>query len=296
MDISTSTNILYERYNNPYIKMKDSIIACHRAGFKNIDFGFAELAFSSKIFSSNEWETEIREYKVLGDGLGIKYTQGHGCILNFCDKNNDYEFKLELLKRSIRGAQILGIPWLVVHPSSLVEDYKISNKTHSINVLFFRELSDYAKKYDVGLAIENMWGYSKNGVKNYAISADELLNLIIDIDRENVQACWDVEHASIEGLEQGSSIMTLGEHIKATHISDETGLNNIHVLPFTGNVKWEEIISAFATIKYKGNFSLEIQHYLPKMPLELCDEAMRLAYRTGEYLVKMFNQNSVLDT
>jgi len=216
--------------------------------------------------------------------------QGHGAILDFGRKDENYSFNFELLKRSIKGAAILGIPWLTIHPSTFVEGGKIYERTHEKNVEFFKGLSSYCKKYGVGIAIENMWSKTKEGIPHYAIRAEELKALIEDIDRDNVGACWDVEHAGVEKLPQGESILKLGKHIKITHISDETGKNNIHVLPFTGNVQWEEVLNAFAEIDYDGTFSLEIQHYLPKMPMELVNEAMKLAYHTGEYLVKRLEE------
>jgi len=63
MKISTSTNILCERANGVSVPMRESIEACAGAGFTNLDFGFAELAFFSERFRSENWEDEIREYK-----------------------------------------------------------------------------------------------------------------------------------------------------------------------------------------------------------------------------------------
>ena len=163
-----------------------------------------------------------------------------------------------------------------------------------VRVFGKKELSSYCENYGVGIAIENMWGKTKDGVPHYAIRAEELLELIEDVGKKNVEACWDVEHASVEKLDQGGSIIKLGKHIKVTHISDETGADNIHILPFTGNVHWEEILDAFARIDYEGTLSLEIQHFLPKMPPALIEDAMKLAYRAGSYLVERLEEKKSL--
>ena len=294
MTISTATNILCERENAPAIPMGESIRACAKAGFKNLDFGFAELAFFSERFRSEAWQAEMEEYKTLAEELGIRFVQGHGSIFDFGKKDGSYEERFELLHKSIKGAAMLDIPWLVVHPSTFVEEGKKLEATHEKNVAFFKELSSYCENYGVGIAIENMWGKTKDGVPRYAIRAEELLELIEDVGKKNVEACWDVEHASVEKLDQGGSIIKLGKHIKVTHISDETGADNIHILPFTGNVHWEEILDAFARIDYEGTLSLEIQHFLPKMPPALIEDAMKLAYRVGSYLVERLEEKKSL--
>lgn len=285
MRISTSTNILYERADGSRIPMDQSILACGEAGFKELDFGFAELFFSSKKFHSDVWQQELEGYGDLANRLGISFVQGHGTIFDFCNHNSDYDHQLEMMHRSIQGAQMLGIPWLVVHPSTHICNGTLHPNTHDENVSFFRQLSDYANCFGVGLAIENMWGMACSGVPRYAITAKDVLNLVVDIDRDNVGICWDVEHASIEKLAQADSIRLLGRYIKATHISDETGTDNIHILPYTGLVQWDQILHAFADIGYDHAFSLEIQHFLPMMPLELLPQAMNLAYSVGEHLV-----------
>jgi len=215
MTISTATNILCERENEAAVPMRESIRACAKAGFKNLDFGFAELAFFSERFRSDAWQAEMEEYKALAEELGIRFVQGHGCIFDFGKKDGSYEERFELLHKSIRGAAMLGIPWLVVHPSTFVEKGKKLESTHEKNVAFFKKLSSYCENYGVGIAIENMWGKTKDGVPRYAIRAEELLELIEDVGKKNVEACWDVEHASVEKLDQGGSIETC-DHV-TTH-------------------------------------------------------------------------------
>lgn len=285
MDIATSTNIFYERADGSRISMEESIQACADAGYKYLDFGFVELSLSSRQFHTSEWESEINDYLNLAQKLGMRFVQAHATILDFCNPSDSYETQLELFKRSIMGARILGAPWIVAHPSTGVLGGTQTPDTHTRNVLFFQEMADYAASLGIGVAIENMWGKTREGVKRYAIHAEELLRLIEDVGRENIGACWDVEHGSVEKLEQGKAIRLLGSHIKATHISDETGKDNIHILPYTGFVDWEDVLSALAGIGYDGVFAFEIQHYLPYMPIELVPSAMKFSVEVGRQML-----------
>lgn len=123
-------------------------------------------------------------------------------------------------------------------------------------------------------------------MKRYAIRPEELCRLIDSIDADNIGACWDTEHASIENLEHGAAIRMVGQRIKATHISDQTARNNIHILPYTGFTDWDEVLQAFADIDYQGEFTYEIQHYLLTMPEELVPEAIRFSLTVGNQMIR----------
>jgi sugar phosphate isomerase/epimerase len=285
--LAVSTNILYERTDGSRIPMEESIRACAAAGYRYLDFGFPELKLSSPFFCTSQWQAEIEGYKRLSKELGITFVQAHAVIVDFCNPGRGEEGP-ELFRRSIQGAGILGVPWIAAHPSTGTSGGKPAEDTHERNVVFFREMADYAASFDAGIAIENMRGKTPEGLSRYAIRAEELKQLIEDIDRKNVGACWDVEHGSVEKLDQGAAIRLLGRNLKATHISDETGANNIHILPYTGFVQWDEVLKALADIDYGGAFAFEIQHYLPAMPMELVPSAMKFSVEVGRHLISRF--------
>lgn len=293
MMISTSTNILCERTGQPPIPIEESIRLCGEAGFTCLDFGFAEQAFFSREFRDSDWRRQVERCGKLARDLGIRFVQGHSSLLDFCNPGEDDEFQQELLRRSFYGAQMLEIPWLVVHPSCKMTDGMPEVDTHEKNVAFFSALSDFAAPLGVGIAIENMWSGANSRGRPYAVNAEELLRLVQDVGRPNVGVCWDIEHASVEQLPEGDSIRLLGEYIKATHISDDTGPASIHILPYTGKLHWEEVLQAFADIRYDGPFSLEVQHYLLRMPPELWTDAIRFVRKICEYCVEQIAQRRV---
>lgn len=290
MEIVTSTNIFCERNDGSRIPMETSIRACAAAGYRALDFGFVELSLSSKFFHSEDWMSELGEYKALAEELGLRFVQAHATIWDFCNPGPEDETRRRLFLRSLQGAHFLGVPWIVAHPSTGVTEGMQAPDTHEQNVRFFREMADYAADLGLGIAIENMWGKTREGVPRYAIQAEELLRLVEEVDRENVGACWDVEHGSVEKLDQGAAIRLLGKHLKGTHISDETGPNNIHILPYTGFVDWDTVLKSLAVIDYTGIFAFEIQHYLPGMPMELVPAAMELSVQVGAQMIEKLEQ------
>lgn len=290
MKIATSTNIVFERADGSRIPTAKSIEMCAQAGYKELDMCFVDLTTVPTAFKEDNWRTYIKEFGAQAEALGVKFTQAHAPIQDFCNDEAEQKNALEWIHRSIEGASLLGIDWIVMHPSTRVIDGKMSESTHDENVAYFKEVANYAKEFGVGIAIENMWGKTRSGVSRYAIEAHELNRLIEDIGCENVGACWDTEHAAIEQINQGDAIRLLGDKLKATHISDLTSAGHVHILPYVGFIEWEEIYKAFAEIKYDGVFAFEMQHYLLRMPFELMPQALRLSYETGEYMIRQINK------
>lgn len=290
MELVVSTNIYFERRYESAILLKECLQLCYDAGYRKLDFGFAELALVSQRFGTDQWLEELREYQAFAGQKGMEFVQAHATILDFCNLTEADAHQVQLFQRSIEGAAFLGVPWVVVHPSTGIRNGKPDPDTHKRNVAFFQEYSEYAYAQGVGLAVENMWGRTRGGFPHYALNPEELYRLIEDIDCANVKICWDVEHGGVEKLDQSKWIRTLGSHIVATHISDETGPNNIHILPYFGNIDWEMILAALADIDYKGNFDFEIQHYLPGVPKELVPAAMKFSCQVGTHLVNRFEQ------
>ena len=290
MKLSTSTNIFFERRFEDLVPMKKCLEMCEKNGYKYLDFGFAELALVSERFKGEQWKDELNEYKTIAEKAGISFVQAHATIFDFCNLGADYEEKRLLFERSITGAKLLGASWIVVHPSTKIRDGKMAPETHEENVEFFRKYAAFAKELGIGLAIENMWGEKIAGVSHYAVQPEEVLRLIEDIQCDNVKVCWDVEHGSIEKINQPEALCMLKKHIVATHISDEAGVDQIHILPYFGKIDWEKLLKAFADIGYNGIFNFEIRHYLPGVPEELILPAMKFSREVGTYLVKRLEE------
>ena len=284
MNLCTSTNTIYERADGSRIPAAESVRLCAEAGYKELDFCFVDQVFGKTEFLGPDWRNYVASFRDQAERLGIRFSQSHGPLYSFCaGRNEDSE---EWRRRSLEGSKMLGVDWMVMHPDTMVTDGAADQRTMQRNVDFFRRLSDEAGRYGVGIAIEDMWGRTKEGVPRFAIEARELCELIDRVDGENTGACWDAEHGSIERLDQGAAIRLLGPRLKALHISDQTARDNIHILPYMGFTDWDEVLSALAEIGYKNPFTFEIQHYLLYLPLELIPSAVRLSREVGEYMIR----------
>lgn len=282
--ISTSTNIYFERRDSERIPADVSMRVCREAGYEEMDFCFVDQIFTPSPFTGDNWEEYMRGYVGLAKELGISFTQTHGHIHDFC-RNQDPQ-QWELVLRCLRATAMLGAPWMVMHPSTCVRSGEIDPATEAMNAEYFDRLAEEGDRWGVGIAIENMWGETPEGIKRYAIHPEELISLVRKLNRKNIGICWDTEHGAIEGLDQMKSIKALGPWLKATHISDQTDRNNVHILPYTGFTEWNQVLMALGEADYQGAFTYEIQHYLLAMPHETVPEAVRLSRQVGEAMIR----------
>lgn len=284
MKLCTSTNTIYERADGSRIPAAESIRLCAQAGYQEMDFCFVDQVFGKTAFLGDSWESYMDAFRELAETLHIRFPQSHGPLYGFCSKRDGQTE--EWIRRSLIGSHMLGVRWMVMHPDTLVSGDSVDARTMALNADFFRRLSDEAGRYGIGIAIENMWGRTKEGVPRFAIDPAELRELIDRIDAENVGACWDAEHGSIEKLPQGDAIRMLGSRLKALHISDQTAADNIHILPYMGFTDWDEVLSALADIGYDNPFTFEIQHYLLYLPMELVPSAVRFSQEIGNHMIR----------
>jgi sugar phosphate isomerase/epimerase len=287
MRLSTSTNIIFERADGSFVPVKESIRLCSEAGYQVLDLCFQDLFTSKSFFCEKNWQDGMKDILLFSQSKEITFSQGHAVVHDFCNHMTDHDSLYQLMLRCVDGASILEIPWLVVHPSTdrtTAAPYQTSRKK---NVEYFLRLTEYASSRKVGIAVENMWDAHMSPLCAYARDAEELADLVDRVPALGV--CWDVEHGSIMKQNQGEMIRFLGKRIVATHISDQTGLDNFHILPFHGITDWNEIIQALSSIDYQGDFTYEAQHYLTHLPMELVPEALRYSVTIGDYLVGLFH-------
>lgn len=288
MKLSTSTNILFERKNCSPIDPLESIALCAKAGFKKLDFCFHDLTTYQSQFLTDSWKEYMHNVRKLSNQLNIEFGQGHAVVYDFCAKDIDHGYHENILKRCIQGASILGIKWLVMHPSTMTETARPFADSKLRNVAFFTKWCKFAKQYNVGLAVENMWDCHVAPLKLYCTTAEELIDLVDSVPGLGI--CWDVEHGGIQKIDQKKSLQLIGNRLKATHISDYTNSQDIHLLPFLGRIDWNEVMESFSSIDYEGDFSLEIHRYLTTMPLKNTELAIKLSYEIGSTLIEMYEE------
>jgi sugar phosphate isomerase/epimerase len=112
------------------------------------------------------------------------------------------------------------------------------------------ELSPVAERYGVRLAAEV--------IPNAISTAPALVNLIeSDIDAVALGICMDVGHARLMG-DVVDAIETCSGHLITTHLHDNRGRSDDHLVPGKGVIDWDATVLAFQKIGYDGAWMFEL--------------------------------------
>lgn len=136
-----------------------------------------------------------------------------------------------------------------------------------------RRVAEYARGGPTLICLENLPAGSFGG-RNYSgtVTAADLIRIADATGADNVALCIDTGHTNMSGVDSASFIRQAGSRLKATHIADNLGKNDDHMLPYgRGTVKWTEVMKALREVKYDGLFNFEV-------PGEIfCPEPVRMA-------------------
>lgn len=258
----------------------------HDAGFRRLDMNFWDWSnddwseASLSPFTSDSWREWVGHIADAAVLMGVKFTQAHADVYNFYQEGFDSPHE-ERIRRSIEGAGMLGVPWIVLHPSQRpdYEQPESEERMLAENAEYFRRHAERAAKWNVGLALENM-SRPRGGLT----SAKQLLRLVELIDMPNVGICWDTGHANLSGQNQPESIVQMRGKLHALHIADNFGEKDDHMAPYFGTVDWPPIIEALRASEYDGDFTFEAHMLVRRVPEPVKPEALKLMYRIGETL------------
>lgn len=291
MKLSTSTNIVFDRPGGKTAPMDVMMRYAKEAGFDTLDISFYDWSLPGSPFLGEDWRRWINGVAEEKERLGLRFGQSHAYTYNFLDAKLtplERERHEELLMRSIECCYLLGSRLCVTHPDTdyaAVRQFEVSREK---NMDYFRRLLERTERFEMSFAVENMADITIAPLRKYCAYPEELLDFAERMNDPRIGICWDFEHADIMKQNQRDSLLLIGKHLLATHVSDTHSAydpDRMHVLPLMGNIDWKEAVQALKEIGYDGYFSFEVNNYGRYFPEELLPEALRLMYHVGTYLM-----------
>ena len=95
-------------------------------------------------------------------------------------------------------------------------------------------------------------------IPNELSRAGSLVHFIEDVlDRPQIGICLDFGHAHMDG-DLVDAIETVSEHLMTTHVHDNRGRTDDHLVPFEGTIDWPAALTAVQKVGYDGALLLEI--------------------------------------
>ncbi len=253
--------------------------------------GWRTLEFADKhwrdLDARDNPEAEFAKMRGLFEELGVDVPQMHGPMFNCCGEPEQVRAGTEVALRAINWAAILGVKTFVFHPGSGADIELEANlrRTREQNAETVGTLAEAGRKLGVKIALENLMDGLGGHGRYFGAAPEELLRVVRDTDPDWVGICWDTGHAQIQRLDQPECLRAIGPHLLGTHIADNDGSGDQHLLPFEGKVDWAGVLTALREIGYEGPFNLEVGGALHPIPLAVRGAKVRYARELTEAMV-----------
>jgi sugar phosphate isomerase/epimerase len=114
-------------------------------------------------------------------------------------------------------------------------------------------------------------------IPNDLSSTEALVKLIEkDVDGTSVGLCMDFGHAHLLG-DVADAIELAAEHLITTHVHDNRGRQDDHLVPYQGTIDWPAALVTMQKIGYDGTYMLELAN--TGDPASVLEEARRARQR-----------------
>ena len=278
MRLGTMTSLFRDRREcAEHFGYIESIQRCRKAGFTVLDMNLCALNRRQTTLHLDNWQEQVDEIRNEAERLGCVFSQSHppyrrGREGTFATAEEEAFFRAMSL-RALEITAMLGAKWAVIHPvMDVTADINDVDAHVRYNQQMFAREAELAAKLGVGLAFENMF----DGDQRRFGPHSDLIGI-----------CWDVGHANRMYRDQLKPIRKLGSRIKALHIDDNLGKDDLHLLPFEGNVPWEQVMHTLYDSGCEADLIYEIRNNA-NMPEALRDVTARYCYEVGEYLLSLY--------
>lgn len=269
MKISINSSVLLERFG-----VKEGIGMIAEAGFDCIDLGLqfmlpgqvlrkgASTPFES--MTDEELKAFFLPYKKAAAEYGITFGQMHAVDPPFFNIP-EYDQRLSrITQKQIMLCEWLQCPYIVVHPVCLsYEDQLPPEQEPEAMRKLYEPLLPVLKDSAVTVCMENIYngyrGKMYGGIGQEAEEAIRYMDLFNAMaGREAFGFCYDTGHALLASRRADRALRQLDGHLKALHLHDNDGQDDIHLPPMMGRLDWNGVWNALKDIRYRGTLNFEI--------------------------------------
>ena len=173
-------------------------------------------------------------------------------------------------------AKLIPFRYLVVHLGMpTVEKVPPGDNQRDAARRSLEQIVETASRMNVRVAVEV--------IPNPLSSADVLAHLIEDqLEGLDIGVCLDYGHAHLMG-DVGETIETLSGHLWTTHVHDNNGRRDEHLLPYAGTIDWDAAMMETQKVGYDGLLMFEVAD--TGDPIDVLTRSMKVRERLEKTLV-----------
>ena len=267
---------------------EEGIKQMRRDGFTAMDYqGLCPV--NNKFFqmSDAQFKEELTAFRKTAEDNGVEITQLHGLWVAPDRTRKQREESIKYFIKDIKGAEILGCKNVVIHPflpfgwGAEIDKDKIWDTA----LEEFTALLPVAKDCGVTVCAENQ---PFTAIEISTVKA--VKELVREIDDEHFKVCLDTGHANVFHDDLAADVRLLGDDLACMHVHDNKGNWDQHLIPYQGNIKWGEFLTALKEIGYKGAFNLET-YVSPSTPEPMLSQMRKSVYSIAEYMVRQIEND-----
>lgn len=285
--------------------MENAALYCREAGFDGADLGLDSMCDAASPYMGENYIAEAARIRKIFEDAELPILQTHAPYFARAREYEDKEFYtsrvLPTYKRAVEISALLGAKTVVFHPFHYAVYRGNEERMYQENMEFFTQLIPIAEKYNIQIAIENMyWGHPVKA--GYVIDvcgrSEEFIRYIDSLNSDKIVGCVDIGHVALPLVseEEASDMIRAlgGKRVRALHVHDNTYKSDMHALPYLGDINWNEVTKALGEIDYQGDFTYEVGGFIRK---NMDDEVVRLALKymadIGKHLIAKIEENRV---
>jgi sugar phosphate isomerase/epimerase len=158
------------------------------------------------------------------------------------------EKALDEIRWALELAEKIPFPYAIVHMGSPDDPYTLKHLEaiyYSLEILI-----PFARDRGVRLALEN--------IPNPLSPMEKILRFLEEAQLAHVGICFDSGHSNLLAS-PAEEIEMAGSKIVTTHLHDNHGQKDEHLLPFEGSIAWPRVLESLDKTNYRGCLLLELK-------------------------------------
>ncbi len=299
MRLGTSTNMFNrKRGSNTKPSYAEKLEAVARAGFDSAEIHFCDSVRPEwhDQLAGDDWERSVDAAAETAAAHSLPVVQAKAPYLSaafvkgYQPSEDDMTNLCEMLRRSVAASAKLGVKNLILQPLNDTVNCEYDTAVElATNRDFYAPIVELCMKNNIGVVFENTCKSPALGLRRtYGENPEDLMALVDFYGDPRVGICWNFGHANFMISDQPRALRKVGNRLHATHLEDNRGMVDSHLIPFVGgNIKWERIVPCLREIGFDGDMILDAPSYTRDFPEELKDEAVKFALTAGRYLLSL---------
>jgi L-ribulose-5-phosphate 3-epimerase len=238
--ISISTTFNYE------IALKDQLRMVKESGFSHVSLG-ARVEHSDYLKTAGQ---KVIRAMVENHGLAVCSVHapfGEGIDIS-SPQRDIADHTVETFHKCIEAAQYLSARVVIFHPTAYLKSDHIDLRKKTI-VKNVEKLLDQIGKTGVTVAVENDSHERANDILSFSLD---------EIDDNRYGFCYDSSHDNLV-TRPLVLLRKYGNRLFTTHVSDNRGEKDDHMLPYEGTYDWNGFCEIFSRTGFRGVFLLEVE-------------------------------------